>query len=118
MTNRTLRVRGGLRLKRTLGFCGNSNHSAQRLAEPRRSALAFCHFSILIFFAGGFELEWGGKKAGRASCKETGSGRNEMQMPWCLVHSVIFDRPWRKSTGFNIEILSRTSRLKLPLLLP
>ena len=67
MTNRTLRVRGGLRLKRTLGLRGDSNHSAQRLAEPRRSALAFCPFSILIFFAGGgFELEWGGKKAGRA----------------------------------------------------
>src|SRR3989344_9347777 len=36
MTNRTLRARGGLRLKRTLGLCGDSNHSAQRLAEPRR----------------------------------------------------------------------------------
>src|SRR3989344_4870561 len=94
---RTFRVRGDLRFHRMLRLCGNSNHSAQRLAEPRRSALAFCHFSILIFFAGGFELEWGGKKAGRASCKETGSGRNEMQMPWCLVHSVIFECPWLKS---------------------
>ncbi len=78
----------------------------------------FAPSPFLFFSRGGFELEWGGKKAGRASCEETGSGRNEMQMPWCLVHSVIFDRPWRKSTGFNIEILSRTSRLKLPLLLP
>ena len=59
MTNRTLRVRGGLRLKRTLGLRGDSNHSAQRLAEPRRSALAFCPFSILIFFAGG-DLNWNG----------------------------------------------------------
>ena len=81
MTNRALRARGDLRLKRTLRLRGDSNHSAQRLAEPRRSALAFCPFSILIFSRGGFELEWGGKKAGRASCKETGSGRNEMQMP-------------------------------------
>src|SRR3990167_11411759 len=30
------RVRGGLRLNRTLGLRGDSNHSAQRLAEPRR----------------------------------------------------------------------------------
>ena len=60
MTNRTLRVRGGLRLNRTLGLCGDSNHSAQRLGStPRRSALAFCLFSILIFFRGG-DLNWNG----------------------------------------------------------
>ena len=57
----------------------------------------FAPSPFLFFSRGGFELEWGGKKAGRASCKETGSGRNEMQMPWCLVHSVIFECPWLKS---------------------
>ena len=59
MTNRTLRVRGGLKLPRTPRLRGDSNHSAQRLAEPRRSALAFCPLSILIFFAGG-DLNWNG----------------------------------------------------------
>ena len=65
---RTRGARGGFDLNRTLGLSANANHSAQRLAEPRRSALAFCPFSILIFSRGGFELEWGGKKAGRAIC--------------------------------------------------
>src|SRR3989344_8088915 len=86
MTNRTLRVRGGLRVHRTLGLRGDSNHSAQRLGSSLGvppSPLAPSPF--LFFSRGGFELEWGGKKAGRASCKETGSGRNEIQNPiWCL----------------------------------
>jgi len=98
MTNRTLRVRGGLRFHRTLGLCGDSiippNASGVPSAfRPRLLPLLHSYF----FAGGGFELEWGGKKAGRASCKETGSGRNKMQMPWWLVHSVIFDRPWLKS---------------------
>ena len=58
-------MRGGSQLFRTPRLRANSNHSAPR-AEYRASALAFCPFSILIFFrGGGFELEWGGKKAGR-----------------------------------------------------
>ena len=48
------RVRGGLRLNRTLGLRGDSNHSAQRLAEPRRSALALIAFPYLICFARDF----------------------------------------------------------------
>ena len=89
-------MRGGLRLNRTLGLRGDSNHSAQRLGSTlgvsrifacwkiprprlgavaptslkrsehsRFSAIAFCLFSILIFFAGGgFELECVAKKRG------------------------------------------------------
>src|SRR3989344_6388260 len=98
MTNRTLRVRGGLRFHHTLGLCGDSNHSAQRLAEPRRSAPPFCPFSILIFFAGG-DLNWNGvaKRRGGLPVKKQEAVGMKRKCQWCLVHSVIFECPWLKS---------------------
>jgi hypothetical protein len=62
LTNRTLRVRGGSKLNRTLGFCTNSNNSAnasQSLGVPPSPH----RFSILVLFGMGFFFEkvwrWG-----------------------------------------------------------
>src|SRR3989338_1774562 len=83
---RTRGARGGLRLFRTLRVRGDS-HNPTSASRTRRSALAPFRLSILFLSRGGilFEIEWAETGLGRASCKETGSGRNEMQNPtWCL----------------------------------
>ena len=64
MTNRTLRVRGGLRFHHTLGFCGDSNHSAQRLGNTLGVPASPFAPSPFLFFSrgGGFFLNWNGRK--------------------------------------------------------
>src|SRR3989344_8615518 len=58
LTNRTPRVRGGSKLHRTLGFCANSNNSAnasQSLGVPPPPPHRFSLFFFLpgVFLAGG-----------------------------------------------------------------
>ena len=60
MTNRTLRVRGDLRLKRTLRLHGDSNHSAQRLGSTLGVPPSPFAPSPFLFFSRGGDLNWNG----------------------------------------------------------
>jgi len=91
---RTLRVRGGLKLFRTLRSRGDANqtNAAPRLPLVGASALAPFRLSMLFLFRGGilFEIEWAETGLGRAlplRGKACGSkcGMQNTNAVWCLV---------------------------------
>src|SRR3989344_9212279 len=54
------RARGGLRLNRTLGLRGDSNHSAQRLGSTLGVPPSPFAPSPFLFFSRGGDLNWNG----------------------------------------------------------
>jgi len=93
--NRILGV--SLRLRSNLFMVSLSNPLYQKFVmmtnrtRSARPALSPCRSYILIFFAGGFELEWVAKKAGRALAV----AKNYVLIFWnAIINVCVFETTW------------------------
>jgi|GEM_PF-3869859 len=101
---RTLRVRGGSQLKRTLGFSGSSTNSAnasQSLGVPTPENLL-----CLIGFARDFLFEWKRIFWCGASSKEEASGilNTKPKLQYCASTILLFFVPDLKESILGIRL--------------